>query len=83
MGYEVETSAEGTREKVWICRRSKRLLLRRTRGESADDHRNLPGQHGLSEGGVALAQAMGCKKPLAQATGDQALLVQATVAGNS
>ena len=45
-------------------------LLGRAKGGSADCHRKIPAPehahaHRLSEGGVALAQAMGGEKPLA------------------
>ena len=62
--------AEGTQEKVRICRRRKTPLLGRVRGDGADRHRKLPAlesahTHGFLEGGVALAQAVGGEKPLA------------------
>ena len=68
---EENTTAEGTQQKVWTLRRSKVPLLGRARGGGADHCRKLPApEHvhacGLSEGRVALAQAMGSKKPLAQ-----------------
>ena len=43
------------------------------------DHRNLPTHaRGISEGGAALVQVKGGEMPVAQAVGDQKLLVQAT-----
>ena len=58
--------AEETRKKVQTHRRGKAPLLGRVRG---DHPRKVPAPEcvharGLSEGGEALAQAMGCKKRL-------------------
>ena len=67
---EGNAMAEGTWEKVGTHRRSKAPLLGRVRGSGADCNRKLPApEHapsalGLSEGRVALVQAMGSKKPL-------------------
>ena len=66
-----------TREKFWAHRRNEVPLLGRVRGGGADLYRNLPAHaHKLSEDGAPLVQATGSKKPLAQATGHWALLVQ-------
>ena len=67
---EWNTTADGTREKVQACRRSKEPLLGRARRGGMDCHRKLPAAEcahpsGLSEGRVALAQAVGGEKPLA------------------
>ena len=40
-GWGVDATAEGTREAVWVCRRSKVPLLGRGRGEGVDYHRNF------------------------------------------
>ena len=55
--------AEGTCEKVWTHRRGQMPLLGRVRERGAD-HQCVHAC-GLSEGGAALAQATGSKKPLA------------------
>ena len=61
---EGNTKAEETWEKDQTCRRGKAPLLGRAREGEADRNRNLPVPEcvhvqGLSEGGVALAQAVG------------------------
>ena len=76
---EQNTVAKGTQGGGLGPRRSKAALLGRVRGGGADHHRKLPWHaFGVSEGGAALAQAMGGVKPLALATGDQVLLAQDT-----
>ena len=67
---EGNTKADGTQEKVWTCRKIKVPLLGRVRRGGVDYHRKHPlleHMHacGLSDGGMALAQAMGSKNPLA------------------
>ena len=68
---EGNATAEGTQVKFQTYRRGKSPLLGRVRGGGAGQHRILPElQHAyacrVSEGGVALAQARGSKKLLAQ-----------------
>lgn len=50
---EWKAMTEGTREKVWACRRSKAPLLVRVRVGGADGHRNLPvkAQEGIQRAG--------------------------------
>ena len=70
--------AEGTGEEVWACRRSKVPLFAKARAERADCQRNLPAHERLSEGRLPLGKATGSEKALAEAIGDQVLLVSTT-----
>ena len=69
-------TAEGSGGEVW-AHRSKASFLGSVRGGGEDCHRNLLTHLRLSEGAAPLAQSVGSEKPLAQATGDQVLLVWA------
>jgi len=73
---EWNTTAEGTQKEVW-AHRSQVLLLGRVRGGGADHHRNLSVSALAHRGQGASGSPMGGEKPLAQATGDRVLLVQA------
>ena len=55
-------------EEVLVHRRSKSPLLERVRGGGADHIGISLCRYGFSEGGATLVQAIGGKKPLAQAT---------------
>ena len=73
---EWNTTAEGTQKEVW-AHRSQVPLLGRVRGGGADHHRNLSVSALAHRGQGASGSPMGGEKPLAQATGDRVLLVQA------
>ena len=76
-GWGVECHGRGNLGEGLGLQERKVPLLGRTRGGAAH-HRNLPTRvHTGSVGGLALAQATGGKKPLAQVIGDWALLIWA------
>ena len=57
---EWNTTAEGTQEEVWACRRSKAsFIVGRLRGGEVDCHRISLHTLGLSEDGARLAQERG------------------------
>ena len=77
---EWNSTAEGSREEVWACRRSKPPLLERVRTGRREKQTTIGiSLHvlRLSESRAPLVQGEGSEKPLAWATGDCTLLVQA------
>ena len=61
---EQNTTAKGTQEEVWACRRSKAPLLGRAREGRIDTIGNSLHMCELSEGRVPLAQSIGGERPL-------------------